>query len=85
MQSKNESIFDIITIISFTYYYAGLNNLEVLHLDLSLFDNAITIMPCLDGLSSLKSLTLAYMGDVMSFHGEARPVLVFFLKKKINN
>jgi len=54
--------------------------LEVLDLSGNEFDNAIGILSCVDGLSSLKSLSLA-ASVMVSFHGEARPVLVFFLKK----
>ncbi|KEH23112.1 receptor-like protein [Medicago truncatula] len=46
----------------------GLNNLEVLDLGFNLFYNAISILSCLDGLSSLKSLSLADTSVMVSFH-----------------
>ncbi|KAK2360991.1 receptor protein [Trifolium repens] len=49
--------------------FSWLKNLEVLDLGYNTFDNAASILSCLDGLSSLKSLSLAGIQWKSSFGG----------------
>ncbi|TKY65903.1 Polygalacturonase inhibitor [Spatholobus suberectus] len=48
----------------------GLENLEVLDLSYNGLDNAASILSCLDGFSSLKSLYLSYNWFDATFNGE---------------
>jgi hypothetical protein len=60
--------------------YAGLKNLEVIHLgDNPYLDNATNILSCLDGLSSLKSLSLSVnLFDTTSSHSETWYSFIFY-------
>ena len=63
-------------------YLAGLrlNNLEVLDLSYNSLNNSASILSCVDGFSSLKSLYLTgNRFNANSLHGEARYALYFYV------
>lgn len=60
---------------------APLQNLEVLDMSYNYLDNA-SVLSCLDGLSSLKSLYLGHNWfSASSFHGEATYICLFYFKE----